>query len=314
MIYEEYVRPKRLYMKRLLIIFILSITYHSAYTQGDDLIYYSEIISLNLEKYKENSNLAYQQNDVERARFLFDSLIQNVVVGTQLDEFKVSTLKIKSGAKKPLVTYEKPLFLLTYADWCIPDVGELPALNELAEKYHDQIDFVVLFWNKRSDVRKVAKNYNHHIELAYVDETDNQSSNVVNKLKHVFGLPTAIFVNQWGEIVDVQREVSNHYSETDTKSYEIHYNYIAKGISLLIAYLDGNPPVRKLDTNPAEVYDNTGYNQYGFDQDGFDENGFDEKGFDKKGFDRRGYDENGFDKEGYDESGFDINGIDKYAK
>ncbi len=311
-------------MKRLLLLLSTVFVMQNAIGQEEeqDLVYFSEMISLNLQKYKINSNTAYQRNNLERAEFLFDSLVQNVLVGTQLDDFKVSTLANKSGKKKPILGYEKPLFLLTSATWCIPDIGELPALNELAQKYHDQIDFMVLFFNKRSDVRKVSNDYSRHIEIAYVDETDNKSSNTVNKLKHVFGLPTAMFINEWGEIIDIQREVTHPYGESDTKSYELHYNYIAKGISMLIAELEVKGSARKnrnVTTSEAKVFDAKGFDQYGFDKNGYDENGFDEFGFNKEGFDRRGFDQLGFDKDGYDDygfdkEGFDINGLDENGK
>ncbi len=302
-------------MNRLLLLFLTVFVMQTTSAQDeDDLVYFSEMIALNLQKYKNNSNIAYERNNIERAEFLFDSLVQNVLVGTQLDDFKVSTLSNKSGKKKAILGYEKPLFLITTATWCIPDVGELPALNELAEKYHDQIDFMVLFFNKRSDVRKVSNDYSRHIEIAYVDETDNKSSNTVNKLKHVFGIPTAMFINEWGEIIDIQREVSHPYGESDTKSYELHYNYIAKGISMLIAELEVKGSARKnrnVTASDARVYDEKGFDQYGFDKNGYDENGFDEYGFNKDGFDRRGFDELGFDKDGYDDYGFDKDGFDR---
>ena len=61
--------------------------------------------------------------------FLFDSLINNVVNRSYLDNFKVRKI---SGRKTELNDFEKPIFLMTYASWCTPGSGEVPALNDIA--------------------------------------------------------------------------------------------------------------------------------------------------------------------------------------
>src|SRR5690606_40885124 len=57
--------------------------------------------------------------------------------------------------------FEKPVFLRTYASWLVPTEGEVPALNELAKEYNNEIQIVVLFWDKhettRSEERRVGK-------------------------------------------------------------------------------------------------------------------------------------------------------------
>lgn len=240
-------------MQKYLLSFLLIVISFSSFAQQDDgTVYFSEMISLNVVKYKKNINEAYRENDVERANFLFDSLVKHVLSGTQFDNFKVSTLDAPENKKVYLTRYEKPLFLMTYATWCEPDEGELPALNELADQYHDQIDFVILFWDKRKDVKKVASLYSSNIKLVYIDETDNNSSHVVNKLKHVFGLPTTILIDIYGSITDIQREVANHFTDSYNNSYEMHYNYLSKGISQLISELDANVP--SADSSATDLF------------------------------------------------------------
>ncbi len=138
--------------RKLLYLFLLiTITAQSQIEQSS---LFSEAIGKNIKKYVKNSQNAYADQDFERAEFLFDSLINNVVNGSYLDNFKVRKL---SGKKIELYKFEKPVFLMTYASWCTPGVGEIPALNEIAEKYYKDIDFVVLFWDSKENVRKSTR-------------------------------------------------------------------------------------------------------------------------------------------------------------
>src|SRR5690606_29264639 len=126
------------------------------------------------------SQLAYFDQDFERAEFLFDSLINNVVNGSYLDNFKVRKL---SGKKIELYEFEKPIFLMTYASWCTPGVGEIPALNEIAEKHKD-IYFVVLFWDSKKNIRKSTRDYSKKIHIIYVDEKENTNDHIVEIMNH----------------------------------------------------------------------------------------------------------------------------------
>ena len=48
---------------------------------------------------------------------------------------------------------KKPIFLVTYAAWCVPGKGEILALNKLAKEFHKEIEFVVIVWGKKQEVR-----------------------------------------------------------------------------------------------------------------------------------------------------------------
>src|SRR5690554_4067368 len=118
-------------MGRKLLFLILLLAF-SAQSQIGQRTPFSEAIGKNINAYTRNSQKAYAHHDFERAEFLFDSLITHVINGSYLDNFKVRKL---SGRKINLYKFEKPIFLMTYASWCTPGVGEIPALNEVAEKY-----------------------------------------------------------------------------------------------------------------------------------------------------------------------------------
>ena len=224
-----YLCPKLSLMgRKLLYLFLLlSFTTQSQIGQGD---YFSEAIGKNIRKYTKNSQKAYAEHDFERAEFLFDSLINNVINGSYLDNFKVRKL---SGSKIELYKFEKPIFLMTYASWCTPGVGEIPALNEVAEKYYKDIDFVILFWDTKQSVRKSSREYSNKINIVYVDEKENKNDHIVQIMKHSIGFPTSFFIDENKSIVDVRRGVLHPYNEKYEISFELNHNSFLNGISLL---------------------------------------------------------------------------------
>lgn len=174
---------------------------------------------------------AYRVQDFERADFLFDSLVKYVINGSYFDDF---TVKKINGRKVSFSKFKKPVFLMTYASWCTPGSGEIPALNEIAKKYKNEIDFVVLFWDKRQEVKKAARDYNNDITILYVDELDNKNCHIIRSLKHSLGFPTSLFLDKNKKIVDVRRGVLHHYNEAYSTSYSLNYESFRNGISLLL--------------------------------------------------------------------------------
>ena len=191
---------------------------------------FSEVIGENIKKYRLNAQNAYANKDYERAEFLFDSLINNVINGSVLDNFNVRKL---SGKKIELYRFKKPVFLMTYASWCTPGVGEIPALNEVAKKHYKEIDFVVLFWDSKKNVRKATRKYSSKINILYVDEKENKNDHMVEIMKHSLGFPTSFFIDQNKTIVDVRRGVLHPYSEKYPVSFELNYDSFMNGITLL---------------------------------------------------------------------------------
>ncbi|MCF6307236.1 MAG: TlpA family protein disulfide reductase [Flavobacteriaceae bacterium] len=215
--------------RKLLYLFLL-ISF-SALTQNlEPRNLFSKVIGDNIKTYRAKSQEAYTDSDFERADFLFDSLINNIVNGSYLDNFKVRKL---SGRKIELYDFDKPVFLMTYASWCSPGSGEIPALNEIAKKHHKEIDFVILFWDEKSNVKKATKDYNKHITIVYVDEKENTNDHIVETMKHSLGFPTSFFINEDKMIQDVRRGVLHYYNEEFEISFELNYSSFLNGISLL---------------------------------------------------------------------------------
>lgn len=216
-------------MLRILLIFTFFCV-ASNYAQEDQVLF-SEAISTHLPKYKERADKAYRLHNVERAEFLFDSLVNHCLKGSRLDDFKVKNLK-----KDPvrLDEFKKPVYLMTNASWVVSNKGEIPALNRLAAKYHEQVDFVVLFWDERETVRELSKKYNRYIKILYVDELQNNSSYVVRTMKHSLGLPTTFLLDKDKKILDIRRKVSHAYGIDFEKSFNLNFDSFSKAISVLL--------------------------------------------------------------------------------
>ncbi|WP_037314622.1 TlpA disulfide reductase family protein [Salegentibacter sp. Hel_I_6] len=224
-------------MKRILLLlfFIVFGLNLQAQTEKSDKLYFSEALNMHLSKYNSKAEAAYKYRKFEKAEKLFDTLIDTKLKSTYIDNFKFLTIKRKEIA---LYDFKKPVYLLTYASWCIPGKGEIPALNELAKKYQDKIDFVILFWDKRETVKELSKQFDSHINVLYVDETKNNHSYVVKNLKHSLGLPTCYLISGNKQIMDIQRSVFHPFNISKEESFKLNYESMNSSIT---NNLIGNP-------------------------------------------------------------------------
>ncbi|WP_029033759.1 TlpA family protein disulfide reductase [Salinimicrobium terrae] len=217
-------------MQKFLLLILPFTFLFPSYAQ-EDQITFSEALTIHLPKYKKHADKAYRSKDVERANFLFDSLIDYNLKGSRMDNFKVNDLRKKSVH---LNEFEKPVYLTTYASWIVPTEGEIPALNELAEKYGEQVDFVMLFWDNHSTTKRLAKKYSENITVLYVDEMNNNSPYVIKMMKHSLGLPTSFLLDRDKNILDIRRKVSHPFGIEFEKSFDLNYDSLSSALFLLL--------------------------------------------------------------------------------
>jgi len=216
-------------VKKLLLIFLL-VSFSALSQENEPKELFSEAIGKNIRKYRRESKTAYATKNLERAEYLFDSLISKVVNGTKLDNFKVRKF---SRRKIELYDFDKPTYMITYASWCVPGVGEIPAFNDIADAYHNDIDFVVLFWGSKKKIRKFKRKFSKRITVLYVDEKENKNDFTIRTMKHSLGFPTAFLVDKDKIILDVRRNFMHHYLEDYTNSYNNNYQSFSSGVSRL---------------------------------------------------------------------------------
>lgn len=185
---------------QLLILFYL-LFFHNVYGQQKVQLF-SEEIKNHIGKFKHFSDIAYEKGDIEKGQLLFDSLVQNYLVGTKIDNY---VLKCANGKKVKLQKIKKPIFLLTYSSWCVLNKAEIQSLNELSKKYTADFQLIVLFWDTKKNMKKLATKFNNNINVCYANEEYEADEEVVSNLKHYLGFPTSYFMNKNLEIIDILR-------------------------------------------------------------------------------------------------------------
>jgi thiol-disulfide isomerase/thioredoxin len=202
-------------------------------------------IKKHIKRYNIKSDIAYENKDPETAQVLFDSLVSNHLVGTNFDDF---TFKGFATKNTKLSSYKKPIFILTYASWCIPSKGEIPALNKLAQKYAKDVKFIILFWDKKNKIKSIARKFNHSISVCYAHESYKNDATIVANLKHTLGFPTSYFLDEKLRVVNIKRGGAQPPSKSSyVKAYTMNYNIFREGLGSLL--IEKNISSEQLTTN-----------------------------------------------------------------
>jgi len=216
-------------MKKLLLVFLfIGPLVFSQQNELQEKSFFSEKLYSHLSDYNRKADIAYRFNDYEKGKELFEKFIGDHLEGSYMDDFKFRSLRNK---EVNLYDYKKPVFLITYASWCIPSKGEVPALNELASEYKDKIDFVVLFWDTKDKAKELAKKFSSNISIVYVDESKNNGAYVVRQLKHSLGLPTCFLLDEDKKIKDIRRSVFPPMQTEEETAYRENYIALETSIS-----------------------------------------------------------------------------------
>lgn len=160
--------------------------------KSDSIVPFSKAVEKNIKQYISYSNKAYSKKDYLKANFLFDSLVSHTLIGTQFDDFSFQRI---GKRRLQLSTIKVPTLIFTYASWCIIEKGEIPALNKMALTYKGRIKIVVIFWDKKHTMKKLARKFNTQIEVCFAHESYSKDVIVLKFLKTTFGFPTAYYLN-----------------------------------------------------------------------------------------------------------------------
>ncbi|WP_417886788.1 TlpA family protein disulfide reductase [Zunongwangia sp.] len=209
--------------------FFLSKLASPAYSQSStkDSISFSYALKSYLPDYNRKANYAYQNKEYKKAEKLFDSLVTHQLSGTYFDDFKFSTLR---GKTIRLNNIEKPIYLITYASWCIPGKQAIPAINKIADKYGEDLQIVVLFWDSKKIARKQAKPFNKLVKVVYIDESKNQSAFEIKQLKHSFGIKTCFLLNREKVVKRISKYPAADFSISSAEALEANINLIENDI------------------------------------------------------------------------------------
>ncbi|MGM0635626.1 MAG: TlpA family protein disulfide reductase [Bacteroidota bacterium] len=187
----------------------LTVCQETEESDSKDKTYFSEQIALHHNHFTKKAKRAIKIGKNEKAVAYYNTLINEYLIGSYMDNFNVDCLNTN---KCCIDDYENPMILMTYASWCIPTKGEIPAVNELAKKYDGKIDFVVLFWDHKSAVRKAARQYHRKVHIIYVDELKNRDAYTIKMLKHSIGFPSTFIIASDKKILELTK---NHQNSLD---------------------------------------------------------------------------------------------------
>ena len=227
--------------KFLLLSFLFTIAISNSQEIDDDSMLFSQALELYLDEYNQQADTALENGDIKYAKSLFDSLVSHHLEGTYLD-------KLNFEGYKNFITstedFDKPTIILTYTSWCIPSKGEIPALNALARKYSDLMNFVVLYWDKKEVVKAQAKQFDKNINITYVDERKNKHMKTVSLLKNALGLSLCFVLSADGEILDINRRPPNYLNDSGEDSIARNISFISDQVAAV--YLDLNININDL--------------------------------------------------------------------
>ena len=207
---------------RLILLFTISFFGFQTLTAQDSIVYFSDAIKSNIRKYNMQSDREFEKGNIAEGRALFDSLVQNILVGSKFDDYSFKSVNSK---KVKLSQLKKPVFIITYASWCVINKGEIPALNKIAKDYSKDIQLIVVFWDTKNNMKKIARQFNNNIKVCYANESYKNDAKVVSTLKHTLDFPTSYFLNSELDVIDIKRGgVPIPRKTAFKKALEINYN------------------------------------------------------------------------------------------
>ncbi len=207
-------------MRLILLLCIVALA-NFQFALGQDKVSFTDAIKSNIKKYNKESDKVYENGDIEKGQALFDSLVQNHLVGSRFDDY---SFKSVNSRKVKLSKIKKPVFIITYSSWCVLNRGEISALNKLARAYDKQLQTIVVFWDQKQNMKKIARQFSSKIKVCYANEAYKNDASVVATLKHTLGFPTSYFLNSELEVVDIKRGGISIPARTPSKkAMELNY-------------------------------------------------------------------------------------------
>jgi thiol-disulfide isomerase/thioredoxin len=215
-------------MHKFLLTALFTLSIFFSYSQ-DTISYFSDAVKKNIKSYTKASNKAYETNNIKEGKNLFDSLVKNKLIGTKFDDFNLKVYKEKNVKINRI---NKPIFIITYSSWCVITKGEIPALNILAKEHRDDMQIIVIFWDKKSDIKNIAYKFSDEIKVCYANENYAKDAHLIATIKHTLGFPTSIFIDENKNVVNVKHFENTIKLKTPIKQAIItSYNYFSKYIN-----------------------------------------------------------------------------------
>lgn len=133
-----------------------------------------------------------------------DELINKCIKNSHLLNYDFTTDKNEVISTKKI---NKPIVLIAAATWSAPCFGQVPALNKMVEKYHDKVQFVMIFWDKVDKLGRMQERLDDRIILVPAGDKDKvEKGNLdISGFVHKLDYPTAYLIDKSKKFVDVKR-------------------------------------------------------------------------------------------------------------
>ncbi len=202
-------------MKQLALLLLILIPF-SSFTQNEKRRFVDT--ENQIKKYRVDSQKYWDKNDSENALKYNDS-IKALIIDSYIENHKF--INIDSSTYSTSNNRKKPLFLQVTASWCAPCKAEIPALNKIVEKYDDKVDFVLLFWDLKSDLLKFSDEYDKNIVLVPSPEQQNEPTTIeISGFRHITGFPTNYLITSNNKIINYSQGAVIPYNGTNPETGE----------------------------------------------------------------------------------------------
>jgi Zn-dependent peptidase ImmA (M78 family) len=144
----------------------------------------------------------------------------------------VSKLKLKktSGGYLETDDISTPILLISKKTCFVTHREEIKAINEMANQYKGKIEFIVLYWDRKSLVKKATRGFNRNVNIVYVNERDNKLDNTLSSIKNSFGVPYFFYITESKQLSNIDRKfyLKNLKRSTKKEFYDNTYNDITE--------------------------------------------------------------------------------------
>lgn len=205
--------------KMFTILFIGSIL--SVFSQ-EQKVFFEDALSKHLDTYNSQCDTAIKNDRSVYVDVLFDSLNKTYLKGTVISKLRFKKL---SGGYLETDAIKTPILLITKKTCLVTHREEIKAVNEMANQYKGKVEFIVLYWDRKSLVKKAAKGFNKNVNIVYVNERDNNLDICMSSIKNSFGVPASFYITTAKELSNIDRKFYLKNLKKITKNSFIENTY-----------------------------------------------------------------------------------------
>lgn len=200
-----------------------------------------------IEMYRELASEFWNKRDSAKSRSYDTDSIRNCIVNSMIDNYEFQSVNGKVFKTREI---KKPIFLLASASWCAPCKAMVGPLSKIAEEYSDKIQFVVLYWDTKEQLKELPSDYSNKI-IIVASPTKSSSDGMmplsIANFNHSLGYPTQYLIKN-KKIIDFHTGAAvteafmlnsegkweNRSFHTSDEVFQINYNIIEENVKKLL--------------------------------------------------------------------------------